>query len=129
MELHPSDTVMPSAADGAAAEPGLAAAPAPSAHGTVSLDVQGERVHVVLRGEIDTTVKDALSEALDGAAHLALPVEVDCSAVTFIDSSGLSVLLWLANVAAEPPQLLHVPPSLHDLLTLTGTAPAFTLVP
>ncbi|MBO1751400.1 STAS domain-containing protein [Actinotalea sp. BY-33] len=124
MELHPID------AGATPAAPPLMPAPPPSTpHGSVRLEVQDERVHVVLRGEIDTTVKEPLSDALDGAAHLALPVEVDCTGVAFIDSSGLSALLWLANVAAEPPRLLHVPPSMHDLLTLTGTAQAFTLVP
>lgn len=92
----------------------------------IALTRQDGHVRLVLAGDIDATVKGQLSDALDAAAHPALPVEVDCSGVTFIDSTGLSALFWLANVTPEPPRLVRVPRTMRDLLTLTGMEDAFT---
>ncbi|MFE9684049.1 STAS domain-containing protein [Streptomyces sp. NPDC002701] len=63
--------------------------------GQLSIDhaaLDGIRV-VILRGEIDHTVKDQLSEALlvgDGVAPLR--VVLDLGGVTFMDSSGINIL-------------------------------------
>ncbi|KGM13418.1 sulfate transporter [Cellulomonas bogoriensis 69B4 = DSM 16987] len=84
-------------------------------------------VHLVLAGEIDLAVHDDLTSALEDAARSGRTVDVECSQVTFMDSSGLSALMWLSNVAAEPPVLRGAPQHLRDLLALTGSADAFTL--
>ena len=48
---------------------------------------------VVASGEIDLTTAPALRHALDAASHVATRIVLDFSLVTFIDSSGLAVLL------------------------------------
>lgn len=87
----------------------------PSPHGT----------RVVLRGEVDASVRDEVSDAFEDAARRGVPVEVDCADVEFIDSAGLSSLAWLANLTADPPLLLDVPPTMLELLRLTGMDTAF----
>jgi anti-sigma B factor antagonist len=56
------------------------------------LRVEPQPDHLVLTGEIDAHTADALREALFGAPHDG-DVRVDFSKVTFIDSSGLRVVL------------------------------------
>jgi anti-sigma B factor antagonist len=48
---------------------------------------------VVAAGEIDVATSPALREALRVAAELSSKVIVDLSAVTFLDSTGLGVLM------------------------------------
>ncbi|MEV5900684.1 STAS domain-containing protein [Streptomyces sp. NBC_00015] len=75
---------------------------------------------VVVRGEIDHDVKSALGDALLSEAGAAQPsrVVVDLGDVTFMDSSGINVLVaahqavtgtegWLRIAAAQQP-VLHV---------------------
>ncbi|MFC8194049.1 STAS domain-containing protein [Streptomyces sp. NPDC060006] len=74
--------------------------------GQLSIDhtsVDGIRV-VTLRGEIDHTVKDILTEALLPPAAATPPRTVaDLSGVTFMDSSGINVLV-LAHRATSSAQ-------------------------
>lgn len=75
-------------------------------------------IHVVtLSGEIDHSVADVLSEALAPRADDAAPrIVVDLGGVTFMDSSGINVLVlvhrsvtqaqgWLRLAAAQDPVL------------------------
>jgi len=48
---------------------------------------------VFASGEIDLTTAPALRHALDAASQVATRIVLDFSLVTFIDSSGLAVLL------------------------------------
>jgi anti-anti-sigma factor len=74
-------------------------------------------IHVVtLSGEIDHSVADVLSEALAPRAADAPRIVVDLGGVTFMDSSGINVLVlvhrsvtqaqgWLRLAAAQDPVL------------------------
>ncbi|MBF0687749.1 MAG: STAS domain-containing protein [Cellulomonas sp.] len=82
-------------------------------------------LRVVLGGAVDLVVRErdtpALWEALDDPQVRA--VEVDAGAVTFLDSSGLSVLVRLARDAAErglPLRLVALSPRVDYLLEQTG---------
>lgn len=88
--------------------------------GSIAVERRGEVVHVVLEGEIDVEMKDELFDGLQEAARHGVPVEVDCGGVTFIDSTGISGLAWLAQLTSEPPCLVAVPPVMYELLQLTG---------
>ena len=57
------------------------------------------RVLVVIRGEIDIATSPALKATL--AAGLGRDIEVDLSGVTFMDASGIGVLLAARRQAAE----------------------------
>ncbi|MBC7290269.1 MAG: STAS domain-containing protein [Actinotalea sp.] len=110
MELPPATGVDLSRADDAADQ----------ATGSARVERRQDLVRVVLAGEIDIEMKDELFDALQEAARDGQPVEVDCGAVTFIDSTGISGLAWLANLTSEPPCLVGVPPVMYELLQLTG---------
>lgn len=82
-------------------------------------------VHVVLAGAVDLVVRErdapALWAALDDPS--VTEVRLDAAAVTFLDSTGLSVLVRLARDAAErrlPLRLVALSPRVADLLEHTG---------
>ncbi|GIG38278.1 hypothetical protein Cph01nite_00400 [Cellulomonas phragmiteti] len=85
----------------------------------------GPVLRVVLGGAVDLVVRErdapALWPALDDAGLSA--VEVDAGAVTFLDSTGMSVLVRLARDVAErglPLRLVAVSPRVEELLEHTG---------
>lgn len=85
----------------------------------------GPVLRVVLVGAVDLMVRErdapALWEALDAPGVRA--VDVDAAAVTFLDSTGLSVLVRLARDAAERGvalRMVAVSPRVADLLEQTG---------
>ncbi|MBD7917734.1 STAS domain-containing protein [Cellulomonas sp. Sa3CUA2] len=99
----------------------------PTVGGRLDVRAEGAVLRVVLVGAIDLVVRErdtpALWTALDGPAVRA--VEVEASEVTFLDSTGLSVLVRLARDAAErglPLRMVAVSPRLADLLEQTGVA-------
>jgi len=82
-----------------------------------------------ITGDIDANTVAALSEAFDGD-HSATDggVVLDLEGVTFIDSSGLRVLLDLSS-RAQPGgvTLRSAPRSVRRLLELTGLSDTFRL--
>lgn len=69
-------------------------------------------------GEIDVAVAhdvgDTLKASLDGR-----PKTIDLRRVTFLDSSGLRLLL-LGGTDEEGPLLVGAPPAVRDVIALTG---------
>ena len=61
----------------------------------VVLELDGQRATVVLRGEVDLDVEPRIVDAIRRTARIQdlAVVEVDATAVTFIDSSGLRALI------------------------------------
>jgi len=97
----------------------------PALGGHLEVRDEGATLRVVLVGAIDLAVRErdapALWDALDGPAVRG--VDVDASEVTFLDSTGLSVLVRLARDAAErglPLTMSAVSPRVADLLEQTG---------
>jgi anti-sigma B factor antagonist len=86
-----------------------------SRSGGASVDASGRWV---LWGEIDVTVAwevhEILEETVDGTRKT-----LDLEQVTFIDSSGLRLIL-LACGGASRPRLLNVPPVVRDVLEMTS---------
>jgi anti-sigma B factor antagonist len=63
---------------------------------TLALETTGDRLHpiVVVRGEIDVATSPRLRDELTALlAHGAGEITLDLTAVSFIDSSGLGVLV------------------------------------
>ena len=88
---------------------------------------QGPVLRVVLSGAIDLVVREhdapALWVALDEPGLRV--VELDAAEVTFLDSTGLSVLVRLARDAAErglPLRQVALSPRVAELLEQTGVA-------
>jgi len=89
-------------------------------------------VVVVARGEIDVASAPELHAALNEAMGAqAGTVIVDLSAVTFIDSTGLGVLVGAEKDMREAEQHLQLvvsQPQISRLLELTGLDTVFTVV-
>ena len=83
---------------------------------------------VRLHGEYDVARVRELSEQLvPGVGHV---LRVDASAVSFIDSSGLAVLLDAARASRRlggAVVLVDASPAVRSLLDLTGTTSTFGL--
>ncbi|MFG3043324.1 STAS domain-containing protein [Streptomyces sp. NPDC048241] len=100
-----------------------------------SVDVRQHALGVlfVLFGELDFDSVVQLHEAADeelAASKGTLPVVVDCTALTFCDSSGISALLRLYQRLSAQQRVLRlatVPASVSRLFTLTGLDQLFSV--
>jgi anti-sigma B factor antagonist len=59
----------------------------------VDTTTDGDRVRLVARGELDLLAAPNLRSALEATHHDGATIDLDLSAVTFIDSTGISVIL------------------------------------
>lgn len=78
---------------------------------------------VSVYGEIDLLVRQNAAQLCQVVASRALPVVVDATDVTFVDSAGMSVLVRLARDAESggyPAVLRNAPWLLKELMTVTG---------
>jgi len=97
----------------------------------LAVDLAGAQPVVRLVGDVDMAtspaVKNALAELVEGG-HLA--VVVDLSEVTFMDSSGLHVLVDMQRRLSDAggKVVLRKPgPAVGKLLQITGVGPMFQL--
>jgi anti-sigma B factor antagonist len=122
----------------ASVEVPFVSAPASSSGPMPGLTVDASRVDdhmmVAVSGELDAYTAPALRGAFEGmvVASGNPVVDVDLSAVTFIDAAGIGVLV------GEHRELEHrggclvltgVPPRMHRLFELAGVAQVFTVHP
>ncbi|ROR72570.1 STAS domain-containing protein [Bogoriella caseilytica] len=96
--------------------------------GSVHLIVSAERTRMVLSGEIDVALTDELSEAVDDAERASLPVEVDARHVSFMDSSGISMLARLARRVPGRLAVIEPPEVVRFLLEVTKIADVVDIV-
>lgn len=69
---------------------------------TVDVDTRGSAVVVTVRGELDLATVPVLRDRLDSMAPGApSPLVIDLSAVTFIGSAGLALLVDMHNKCSE----------------------------
>jgi anti-anti-sigma factor len=91
----------------------------------LSVTVRLERDVVIaeVTGDIDMSTVPGLRERLFGLADSGQPLIVDLNRITFIDSSGLGVLIATARRAGQHGGSLHAVcsrPQTRKLLWLTG---------
>lgn len=82
------------------------------------------------RGEIDVATAPHLRESVERACELGVPVVLDMSLVTFMDSSGISALLLAFGVVGELPNKVHIQsPSdeVRRVLSIAGLDELFLL--
>ncbi|MCC0100435.1 STAS domain-containing protein [Streptomyces flavotricini] len=97
----------------------------------IAVEVQDRAVTVRPAGEIDIETAPALQLALIEAlthASPTRPVAVDCSLLTFCDSSGLNALLTARRAAQETGTVIRLAapnPQLQRLLEVTGALSLF----
>lgn len=74
-------------------------------------------------GELDLQVRQSSAALFSAVSTRGLPVVIDTTDVTFVDSAGISVLVRLARDAERhgyPATLRNPSPMLQDLLAVTG---------
>lgn len=79
--------------------------------------------HVRMWGEIDLEVRRRAGVVCQAVSERGLPLVIDAGGVTFMDSTGMSVLVRLARDAeagSYPISLVNAPWNLRELLTITG---------
>lgn len=77
---------------------------------------------LMLGGEIDAAAVDELRRCLTAGVTV-----VDMREVTFLDSSGLGVLLAASRRRTSPLRLRAPSPRVERLLQLSGTGPTFVV--
>ncbi len=87
---------------------------------------------LAVRGDVDIATKDALQSSLDAMVEAPDRVlVVDLSEVTFIDSTGLGVLVTTLTRCREAGKDLHLvteSPRVLQLLSITGLDETFSVV-
>lgn len=91
-----------------------------------------EGICVAVAGEVDIDSAPRMRRALMNALASSRPVTVDLGAVTFLDSSGLAVLVAAhqnAEANGQAFRLQHVPASVHRVIGITGLDAMFVITP
>lgn len=89
----------------------------------LALTAEPDRSVVRAWGEIDLAVRHTSAQLCQEVAARGQPVVIDAADVTFIDSTGMSILVRLARdgeANGYPVTLQHAPWTLRELLTITG---------
>jgi anti-anti-sigma factor len=76
--------------------------------GDVTLERRPDQTVVLLAGDVDLSLSDELSRACESAVDLALPIRLDLSAVTFVDSTALGFVARLASAERDLGRRLRV---------------------
>ena len=93
----------------------------------IRVEHRGGRAVVCLVGEIDASLRESASASMGIALMSGLPILVDASEATFIDSSGVAFVLQLHLAASEAgvALTLHDPDRvLRDVLDMVGLGSA-----
>ncbi|WP_020522866.1 STAS domain-containing protein [Catelliglobosispora koreensis] len=98
------------------------------------IDIQGNgagKVVVSVSGEIDLAVHDLLTEKIDSAVKMTTegPVVIDLSKTTFLDSSGIRVLIEGLEAARHRELSYHVTGVtgiVHRVMEVTGVLEVLT---
>lgn len=87
----------------------------------------GDPTRVVVVGEIDVSTAPILTEALGRALAGGTAVEVDMSAVGFMDSTGLNALIASRADTVHDLVIVDASREVRRLLVMTGLATVFGL--
>ena len=108
-----------------------------ASHGLViDVDLDGDVLHVRVKGELDMSTTPQLTEALGAATDQPVKsVTLDLADVGFIDSSGLRVLVLSGRALADAGRTLQIGPRsemVTRVLTMTNLdngSDAFDVLP
>ena len=91
----------------------------------VELQLQGDKLTAKLSGDIDHHTGGKLREAIDDKAAQVRPRELvlDFAGVTFMDSSGIGLILgryrWMQNLGGTV-RVVHIAERMEQILLLSG---------
>ena len=89
----------------------------------MALHEEPARSLVKVWGEVDLEVRRSVGNLCQAVADRGLPVAIDAREVTFMDSTGMSILVRLARdgeAIGYPVTLHNAPWMLRELLSITG---------
>jgi anti-sigma B factor antagonist len=89
-------------------------------------------VVVTLSGEIDVAAAPTVRERLEQAAGRDVPLVIDLTGVSFIDSTALGVLIGIQKLRAETGgelRLVISEPRVLKVFEITGLTDLFAIVP
>lgn len=96
---------------------------------SVRAEAGDDLTRVVLSGEVDAESERLLAQVGDDVVSRGLPITVDCSGVTFMDSTGVSFLALMASRAPSPVTLVDPPDIVRFLVDTTGIGPMVRIEP
>ncbi|MGY6501447.1 MAG: STAS domain-containing protein [Acidimicrobiales bacterium] len=95
------------------------------------IDATSHPPRVLVRGEVDMATASEFERCLSDASAGGPPLAIDLSRVTFMDSSGLTVLVRTAERFGFAPgtiQLLEPSDPVRQVLEVTGVGELLTVV-
>ena len=78
----------------------------------ITESVEPHGVRLIVSGELDVAVADRLQQSLDALADAGEPVVLDLAELTFIDSSGLNVIVTAHKRAQQAEWELLIDPKM-----------------
>lgn len=87
--------------------------------GSVEVIGSAARVRLVLAGEVDASMNAQMVEAVNDVADRGVPIDVDTRDVTFIDSSVIALLVYLASRVAQPIRFIQPSEPVRFLMDIT----------
>jgi len=87
--------------------------------GSVQVLHSGSRVRLVLTGEVDASMNAQMVEAVHDVADRDLPIDVETRQVTFIDSSAIALLVYLAHRVPHPMRFIQPSEPVRFLMDIT----------
>ena len=89
---------------------------------TIEKTITGTSANLKIIGRLDTTTAPELEAAIDGAIAGLKELVLDCSALEYVSSAGLRVILKAqkAMAAKGGMKLLHVNETIMEIFEITG---------
>ena len=96
---------------------------------TIEKTVTGASVALNIIGRLDTTTAPELDATIDGCAAGITELVLDCSALEYVSSAGLRVILKAQKLmnAQGSMKLVHVNETIMEVFDITGFADILTI--
>lgn len=96
---------------------------------TIEKTVTGASVALNIIGRLDTTTAPELEATIDGCAAGITELVLDCSALEYVSSAGLRVILKAQKLmnAQGSMKLVHVNETIMEVFDITGFADILTI--
>ena len=96
---------------------------------TIEKTITGTAAVLKIIGRLDTTTAPELEAAIDGCAASIKELVLDCSALEYVSSAGLRVILKAQKLmnAQGNMKLTHVNETIMEVFDITGFADILTI--
>ena len=96
---------------------------------TIEKNLNGAAAVLKIIGRLDTTTAPELEVTIDGCAAGINALELDCSALEYVSSAGLRVILKAQKLmnAQGTMKLTHVNETIMEVFDITGFADILTI--